>query len=181
MKKNPDQPHPDSQPTSSLTRVVGVFKDRKRLVRAVETLAEKSVPADAIRVVVDDGSGGIREIPVEDESGALKGAVIGAAAGGVLGLGIVVAVATGVYGTPDVGVLSFRGVSGALRAILGGAAAAVPLGALLGLGYWQGRKKIAPEDFDSGSARVVVRSDELAELARRVMGDAGATDVTTEP
>lgn len=181
MTSTTDTSGMSTQSTSSLTRVTGVFHDRKSVIRAVEKLAEKSVPADSVRVLVDDASGRIREIPVEDESGALRGAIYGAVAGGVVGLGIVVAVATGLYGTPEVGILSLRGVSGALRAILGGAAAAVPLGALLGLGYWQGRKKIEADDLVRGSAKVVVESDDLAEWAKRVLEDAGASEVRTQP
>lgn len=169
----PSPSAPSSPPDR--TEISAVFRDRDAVVRAVERLAEKSVPADSVRVFVDDGRGGRREIPVEDESGALRGALIGAAVGAAIGVAIVVAVALGLYGPAEVGVLSFRGVAGALRAILGGAAAAVPLGALLGLGYWRGRKKISEDDFRSGTATVVVESDELSELARRVLQEAGGS------
>lgn len=176
---DPTDAVPTRSPTTS-TAVRGVFRDRDALIRAVEGLAEKSVPADSVHVYVHDASGEpAREIPVEDESGALRGALIGAALGGGVGLLTVIAVATGVWGTPQIGILSFRGIAGALRAILGGAAAAVPLGALLGLGYWQGRKKISRSDFDTGTASVVVESDELSKLAERVLRDAGASDVAT--
>lgn len=171
---------PSSAATPSTT-VEGVFDDRKAVVRAVERLSQKSVPADSIRVFVRDAGGERRrEIEVEDESGALRGAVIGAILGGLLGLGIAIAVATGVYGPVEVGFLSFRGLSGAISAILATAGAAVPLGALLGLGYWQGRKRIDADELESGSAVVVVSSDELAELARRVLTDAGASKVETK-
>lgn len=160
------------------TRVEGVFDDRKSVVRAVERLSQKSVPADSIRVFLRDADGERRrEIEVEDESGVLRGAVIGAVLGGVLGLGIAIAVATGVYGPVEVGFLSFRGISGAISAVLATAAAAVPLGALLGLGYWQGRKRIDADELESGSAVVVVASDELSELAHQVLTDAGASSV----
>lgn len=162
-----------------MTTVRGTFQDRDSVVRAVERLAQKSVPADSVRVYVDDQSSSApREIPVDDESGALRGALIGAAFGAGVGLLIVVAVATGVYGPTGMGVLSFRGVAGAFTAILGGAASAVPLGALLGLGYWQGRKKISKDDFRSGSATVVVESDELSELARGILAESGAIDIS---
>lgn len=167
-----------SSPATPSTTVEGVFGDRKSLVRAVERLSQKSVPADSIRVFLRDADGERRrEIDVEDESGALRGAVIGAVLGGVLGLGVAIAVATGAYGPVEVGFLTFRGMSGAISAVLATAAAAVPLGALLGLGYWQGRKRIDADELESGSAVVVVASDELSELARRVLTEAGASSV----
>lgn len=160
------------------TTVEGTFRDRKSVVRAVERLSQKSVPADSIRVFVRDADGERqREIEVEDESGALRGAVIGAVLGGLLGLVIAIAVATGAYGPVEIGILTFRGISGAISAILATAAAAVPLGALLGFGYWQGRKRIDADELESGTAVVVVASDELSELARRVLTDAGASSV----
>ena len=171
----PTTPSPSATPSA---RVQGVFHDRRALVRAVERLAEKSVPADSIRVFVLDEEGNRdREVQVEDESGALRGAVIGAVSGGGLGLLIALAVALGLAGPVEVGFLSFRGLSGALSSILAMAAAAVPLGALLGLGHWQGRKKIAKEELRSGAALVVVDSAELSELARGVLDDAGAEEV----
>jgi len=162
-----------------MATIRGIFQDRDSVVSAVERLAQKSVPADSVRVYVEDESSSTpREIPVDDESGALRGALIGAAFGAGVGLLVVIAVATGAWGPTGVGFLSFRGVAGAFTAILGAAASAVPLGALLGLGYWQGRKKISKDDFRSGSATVVVESDELSELARTVLAEAGATDVS---
>lgn len=170
-------PIPPSTSTSAGGTVSAVFHDRDAVTRAVERLTEKSVPADSIRVFVEDGRGGRREIPVEDESGVLRGALMGAVVGAAVGLGIVVAVALGYYGPAEVDVLSFRGVTGAMRAILGAAAAAVPLGALLGLGHWRGRKKISRDDFEEGEATVVVESDELATLAREVLEDMGGSNV----
>lgn len=161
------------------TIVEGVFHDRRSVTRAVEALAEKSVPADSVRVLVRDDSGEHRrEIPVEDESGALRGAIIGAGVGAVVGLAIAVAVGTGMAGPAGAGILSLEGLAGAFRAMLAAAAAGVPLGGLLGMGYWRGRKKISEEDFQRGTAVVVVESDELSQLARETLRGAGASDVT---
>ena len=163
------------------TSVEGVFTDRSSVVRAVERLSEKSVPADSIRVFVRDEDGGRqREIEVEDESGALRGALYGAGVGGMGGLAVAIAVASGAYGPVEVGFLTFRGISGAISAVLAMAAAAVPLGALLGLGYWQGRKKIDKEELRSGSALVIVESDDLSELAERTLREAGAREVRVD-
>lgn len=161
------------------TTVEGVFHDRGSVTRAVEALAEKSVPADSVRVFVRDRSGERRrEVPVEDESGALRGAIIGAGVGAVLGLAIAVAVGAGMLGATGTGILSLEGLTGALGAILAAAAAGVPLGGLLGMGYWRGRKRIADVELEEGTAVVVVESDELSPLAQDTLRDAGASDVT---
>lgn len=169
--------HPESP---RMTRVTGVFRRRSRVVRAVERLSRKSVPFDSIRVFVHAKNGDRREIPVEDESGTLRGAIWGAVAGGLLGLGVAVAAMLGLFGPSGVAAVSFRGVAGALRAVIGGAAAAVPLGALLGMGFWQGRRRISSADFESGTATVVVESNELAELARLTLHEAGALSVSVD-
>lgn len=162
------------------TVVKGVFHGKKRLTRAVERLAENSVPADVIAVHVLDPSGNpAREVPVEDESGALKGAILGAVAGAGVGLLILVLVLSGALGRVGVDLLDPRSIFGALRTVVAAAAAGVPLGALLGLGRWRGRKKISDEDLERGSgATVTVKSDSLAETARRVLRESGAEGVT---
>lgn len=170
---------PDAPQSRPSTTVEGVFHDRETLTRAVERLSEKSVPADSIRVFVRDESGERRrEIAVEDESGVLRGALIGAGVGALVGLLIAIGVATGMFGPVGTEIFSVDGVLGALRAMLAAAAAGVPLGGVLGLGYWQGRKKIARTDFEEGTAVVVVESDQLSELAKRTLEEVGASDVS---
>lgn len=161
------------------TTVEGVFHDLPSVTRAVEALAEKSVPADSVRVFVRDRSGERRrEVPVEDESGALRGAIIGAGVGAVVGLAIAFAVGTGTLGPAGAGILSLEGLTGALRAMVAAAAAGVPLGGLLGMGYWRGRKRITDVELQEGTAVVVVESDELSQLAQDTLRSAGATNVT---
>lgn len=171
---------PSHDDAVEMTRVTGVFRKRSTVVRAVERLSRKSVPSDSIRVFVHGPEGERREIPVEDESGTLRGAIWGAICGGLLGLAIALAAAVGLLGPTTVDAFGFRGLAGVFRAALGGAAAAVPLGALLGLGFWDGRKRISQEDFQKGTATVVVESDELAELARLTLHEAGALNVTVD-
>lgn len=163
-----------------MTRVTGVFRNRSSVVRAVERLSRKSVPADAIRVFVHGLQGERREVPVDDESGTLRGAVMGALAGALVGLVLVFAGFSELFGPADMDVFSFQGLSVAIRAMVSGAAAAVPLGALLGMGYWQGRKGVSALDFETGTATVVVESDELAELSRLTLHEAGALMVAVD-
>jgi hypothetical protein len=65
----------------------GVFRAEERVQSAVERLLEHSVSADEIEVtVLDAGGAPMHDMPVEDESGVLHGALMGAAIGGWLGL-----------------------------------------------------------------------------------------------
>ena len=57
-------------------------------------------------------------------------------------------------------------------------AAGVPIGAVIGMGHWEGRKRLAVPEVDNGGVIVVVQTDELADVARRVLRDTGAVDVT---
>ena len=157
--------------------VMGVFRDPDHASRAVRRLTAKSVPVDSIRVfMVDEQGRRQRELAVEDEAGALKGALIGAGVGAVLGLLAVILVPI-LTGVATVGALSISTFLGALRAIALCAAAGVPLGAIIGMGHWQGRKKIEESGLTPHRIYVAVESDELAAIARAVLEDAGAERV----
>lgn len=161
------------------TVVKGVFHRKDRLADAVERLAEQSVPADDIGVFVLDASGEpAREIPVRDESGVLRGALVGAAFGAGLGLVVLLLALTGVFGPVGAELVSARSLVGAIRTVVGGAVAGVPLGAILGMGRWWDRRRISDEEMAGHGAIVTVESDALADVARRVLGEAGADRVT---
>lgn len=160
-----------------MTTVRGIFHDERRVTRAVELLVERSVPVDEITVTVLDASGRPkRDIPVEDEMGALRGAVIGGIAGAALGF-VTALLAIGLYAgwaqlpTP-------AGLSWLLRGALIGLVGGVPLGGLLGMGRWRKTEELEAEDLERGSVVVAVESDELADLAREVLEEAGAERVT---
>jgi hypothetical protein len=160
---------------ASQESVKGVFHDRDRVKQAVRQLTENSIPADSIRVFILDATGRRRrEVAVEQEAGALEGAVIGAVIGSVVAVIAVVLVSAGVFGPPSASPLGIASVMGALSAIALGIAVGVPLGSLFGMGHWQGWRKISEKDVTSGHVEVVVESEELAALARRVLDDAGA-------
>jgi hypothetical protein len=154
--------------------LVAEFRDRASLHRAVRELTGHSVPSDSIHVFVRSPEGRRREIPVEGEPGVLRGALIGAAVGGAIGLAIVVLVFVGAFGEPGLGPFGVRGVIGALRTVLLTAAAAVPLGALLGMGRWRSHGDISDEELAQGSAEVVVTSQEMEARAREILARAGA-------
>jgi hypothetical protein len=165
--------HADYQRSESGT-VVAEFRDRASLNRAVRELTGHSVPVDSIHVFVRTPEGQRREIAVEEEAGVLRGALIGAAVGAAIGGVIVALVLAGAFGDPGVGPFGVRSIFGALRTVLLTAAAAVPLGALLGMGRWRSRDEISDEELERGHAEVVVTSEELEPLAREILARAGA-------
>jgi hypothetical protein len=156
------------------SRVVAEFRDRASLNRAVRELMGHSVPAGSIQIYVRSPDGRRRLVPVEEGAGTLRGALLGAAAGAFIGLLIVVLVFAGVFGDPGVGFFGLRGIAGAVRTILLTAAAAVPLGALLGMGRWRSRDEVSDRELEQGSAEVVVTSDALESRAREILRRSGA-------
>ena len=163
----------DIQRTAGGT-VVAEFQDRASLNWAVRELTGHSVPVDSIHVYVRSPEGHRREIRVEEEAGVLRGALIGASVGAAIGVIIVALVFAGVFGEPGVGAFGVRGIFGAVRTVLLTAAAAVPLGALLGMGRWRSRDQISDEELERGCVEVVVTSEELAPRAREILRRSGA-------
>ena len=156
--------------------VTGVFRDPGRVSRAVRRLTAKSVPVDSIRVfLVDEQGRRTREIEVEDEAGALRGGLIGAGLGAILGLLIVILVP--VLGSASVGPIRVSAFLGALQAIALSAVAGIPLGVIIGMGRWRGRKKIEETGTTPHRIHVTIESEELASVARAVLEDAGAERV----
>jgi hypothetical protein len=158
--------------------VVAEFGDRASLTRAVRELTGHSVPFDSIHVYVRSADGKRREVPVEEGAGTLRGALLGAAAGALIGVLIVALVFAGAFGEPGVGFFGARGIVGALRTVLLTAAAAVPLGALLGMGRWRSSGRISDRELERGRAEVVVTSGELEPRAREILRRAGAVRVS---
>src|SRR5690606_29515691 len=160
--------------------VTGVYHDAERVTSAVRALLGRSVPVDAISVVLRDPTGPDRDVPVEDEAGALKGAAVGAGIGGALGgLGVGLA-ATGAVVSG--GTLPAAGpLLAVLQGVIGGAAAGavagIPLGGVLGLGRWKAKPELDPEELERGAALVCVHSDELADEARRIFERTGADEI----
>lgn len=161
--------------------VCGTFTDRKSATKAVHRLAEESVPADVIRVfVLDAGGDVIREVPVDDESGVLKGALIGAGIGAV---GAFLLGALALAGLALAGIANPVGIEtipSALGVIMTGAIVGLPIGGILGMGRWSGARRISAAEASAGEIRVVVTSQELAGKARRTLEASGATSVWEE-
>ena len=167
----------DNQRSDSGT-IVAEYHDRASLNRAVRELASHSIPVDSIHVFVRSPEGHRRQVPVEEGAGTLRGALLGAAAGAGIGVLRVALVVAGVFGDPSVGLFGLRGIAGAIRTILLTAAAAVPLGALLGMGRWRSTGKVSDEELERGGAEVVVTSEELEPRAREILRRTGAVSLT---
>ncbi len=167
-------PYPRSRPDRH--HVVGYFDDADGVARAVEELGAASVPADEIDVYVIDGHGERdRRVSVERRFGTTRGAVLGAVGGAALGLAAVV-VAFFAQGPGDP--LGITSLSGIVRVVGASAAMGIPIGAVLAMGRWRGRTTLQTSDFANGGVAVVVETDQLSDVARRVLEDAGATRVT---
>jgi hypothetical protein len=181
MTPTRDRHHPAQHTADAAGGVKGVFRDRDLVERAVRRLAENSVPANQIRVhVVDAARDVVREVPVEDEAGTLRGAGVGALVGAVVGVALVGLAFSGILGT-RVDLFELATWRGAVRAVLLAAAAGVPLGALLSIGHWRGGDRIDIEDLDKGFVVVQVTSAARVDIARRVLEEAGAEQIADLP
>lgn len=157
--------------------VSGIYHDAPRVTAAVRALLSESVPADSIGISIRDGAGRRRSVKVGDEAGVIEGAIqgawIGAAAGGV----IMMIAAFWIGGGAGEGLLPVGPFAAALAGALGGGAAGIMLGAIVGMGRWKGMPDLDPEVWANGYAVVSVRSDALAEKVRRILSDTGAEDI----
>jgi hypothetical protein len=163
---------------TEMTAVRGVFHDRDKLDDAVYRLGQFRVPTDSIRVhVVDAGGTQKREMGIEQEAGTLRGALIGAGAGAAIGLAIIVLAQAFVFGPGSSAPIDRGFIYMALGVVVSLALGGLPLGAVLAMGRWHIGERVTDEELRTGAAWVVVESDEMAEVARRVLGEAGAERV----
>ena len=157
--------------------VSGIYHDAGMVTEAVRSLLGESVPADAICVRVHRASGVTEDVVVQDDSGVLEGAWVGARIGALAGAFLMGGLAVVVPMTSGDGLLAGEPFSAALRGALGGAAAGVTLGGLIGIGRWNGLRDLAADALEGGSVEVRVRSDDLQDTARRILERTGAGDV----
>lgn len=154
------------------------FHDADEVTRAVDRLVEEKIPPDQIRVTVEDSRGTeVRELPVKERMGALRGAAWGAAGGAAFGVLAVLFLSTGAFTWVGLEPLGSGVAMGMLRAAVGGAVAGVPLGGVLGMARWKGYEKIDPHELRQGSAVVTVKGEGLLDRARRALEDVGPARV----
>ena len=157
--------------------VSGIYHDAPRVTAAVRALLSESVPAASIAVTILDGSGRRRAVKVGDEAGVIEGAVQGAWIGAAVGGVVMLIAAFWIGGGAGEGLLPVGPFAAALSGALGGGAAGIMLGAIVGMGRWKGMPELDPDVWANGHAVVSVRSDALADQARRILSDTGAEDV----
>ncbi len=161
-----------------MTRIVmGTYHDKEKVTTAVETLMERGVPVDDISVILKDHMGEeTRSVPIEEDTGASRGAKVGGIVGASLGTVGVTLVATGIVLTPGINLIAAGPV---LALLVGGSGlAGAAIGAPLGLGTWRGLRDVAIEELREGSAVVAVHSDSLAAVAKDVLTETGAEAVS---
>lgn len=148
---------------TDVVTVVGVFPDYADARGAVEALRAAGYRDDQIGVFGPDGG---LSTQVEENVG------IGAAAGGITGLGLGVAVAAGLM-SPFGPVVA----SGALIALIAGATSGASLGAavgaLVGLGVSEEDARQYASELETGRVVVTVRTANVA-AARNIMNAHGA-------
>ena len=159
--------------------IKGYYRQPRDVSRAVESLVANSIPVDELEVyVVDDSGKPTRKLNIRDEPGTRRGAIIGALVGASLGFLVVLLVFLDVIGGAWIDAFGPNVFLSAVALVCVSGAAGVPIGAVIGMGHWEGRKKISVPHLDSGGVIVVVQTDELADVARRVLQDTGAVNVT---
>jgi hypothetical protein len=164
---------------SRLVRIVsGIYHAAPLATAAVRALLGESVPADVISVRVHSPSGTTRECPVQDESGVLDGAWMGARIGAVAGALLMGGLAVGVPMASGDGAFVGAPFTAALRGGLGGAAAGVTLGGILGIGRWKGLDDLSSDVLEGSRIEVRVHSDELEDTAKKILERTGADELT---
>ena len=157
-------------------QVKGWFHDRDRVAHTVDELMEGKIPQDQIRVSVEDRSGTtVRLVPVKSRMGVFRGAVWGAVGGAVFGLLAALLTAAGALSWTGMeplqgGDLRAAGdYMAAVRGMLAGAAAGVPLGGVWGLARWRGAMDLSDEELRDGAAVVTVEGAGIVERAEAIL------------
>jgi len=179
MNSSTTRPETDSQegaaPPSGVKRL---FPDVHGLNRAVTRLTRLSVPVDEIHVyVLDDHGEPRRELTVEDEPGTLAGALIGAVIGAAVGVIIVALAQLGPFERINDAIYGLDTIQGAFRLAAVLAFIGVPIGGILNMSRWNARKEIHDADRNGDGFLVVVETEELADLAERVLDEVGGRPV----
>ncbi len=158
--------------------VTGIFHDQEHAARAIEALGAAGVPTDEISVMVMDASG-LHEVPVEETSPVLKGALAGGAIGAALGgIGAALAVTGVVVGPAGALLLGAGPVVAAIRGVLAGAGLGYGVGVLASLDHWKNEADLHAQDLEKGAALITIHSEELQDVARSILRESGAARIS---
>jgi hypothetical protein len=160
--------------------IKGRFRDSEHAAKAVERLADHSIPADEVRVfVVDDDGKPKRRIAVREGFGSKRGAIIGGLVGAGLGAVLALLVQADLLSSASIGGLNEAApFFSVLWVAVAGGAVGVPIGAVVGMGHLLRRQRMTVSPTDPMSVMVIVETRELADEARRILREAGADDVS---
>lgn len=149
--------------------MIGVFNSAGEARSAIDDLRVAGFPAGKIGLLTRDRDGDADVKWFKDQGEKVEvGAAVGAAAGAGGAALWALGVAAGVL--PAIGPVIAGGVLAALAAsAMGGAAAGAVVGALAGLGVGKGEAEYYDEEFRKGRTIVVVKSDERASEAYRIL------------
>lgn len=168
--------------------IIGVFalrNDAEKFINHVHN--DLSVSHDDISYVYKNEKGDIKEVDTSDvssttvkegaESGAKKGAVIGAIAGLATVVGVIPVIGPLFAAGPIVTALGITGGLGAtVASSAAGAAVGGLVGALVGIGTDEERAQHYEDMVSAGNILVVVNSDNITEI-EDAMNDHSALDV----
>lgn len=161
--------------------VTGTFEEKEDVERALSALTRHDVPEEAIDLVVIDREGlHPRNVSGPAVQGWSQGLWVGLIAGAFLGAGSGAAVMLGVPLVPvrAASVLPSSIVATMLLGLMAGAAVGAPVGALITLAR-KGRSVPLSEDEAHEKVIVVsVRGENVADTARDVLAEAGATRIS---
>jgi hypothetical protein len=157
--------------------IEGVFQNAEDASNAVNDLLAQSVPADEIEVYLISAGAPPRKLRIREDSGTRRGALTGAIVGALIGFLIGVLASLGALGEAWTAILMSGTPLDVLSLMIVSAVVGVPIGAVIGMGYWRGRRSLQPIDGHGERVMVAVETAELADVARGVLREAGAIEV----
>ncbi len=147
--------------------VYGIFWDEKSAAKAVDALIDAHFSGDDISALMHEGPE-VEELPVEETTGAARGALIGAALGAIGGALL----------TPGAGLLAGGPLLMALRGAIAAGGAGAGIGAFGGLGYWHEEVDFPHHHLKRGAVIIGVETiPERQASAEETLHAAGAEDV----
>jgi hypothetical protein len=160
--------------------VVGLVRSHAEADAAVEALYESGFSKTDISVLFPDKQG-TREFAMEKNTKAPEGAAAGAGVGGTIGGTLGLLAGIGALAIPGLGPFIAAGpLMAALSGVAAGAAIGSLTGALVGMGIPELEAKIYEDKISGGHILLAahVENNDERERAKRVLQNAGATDVS---
>jgi hypothetical protein len=159
---------------ASKTTVPGIFEDKQHAVQAIAALKRAGFTDGQIGVASREWTEKLREVPVEEQHTAEKGAVTGALVGGGVGAAVGLIGAVLVPGAIPIitGHILLSALGGGLLGASGGAFA----GPFLALGFTEEESKRHAKHIEEGRVVVLVHAPDRPDDARSIMVENGAFD-----